>query len=72
VTSPNLQAHIYDPETLAAMDQAFPAVWRILVADGVTEPLRLRNLSVKSLLTPRHRDARCCSMLRTGKGLNNK
>jgi hypothetical protein len=25
-----------------------------LVADGVTDPLRLRNLAVKSLLSPRH------------------
>jgi hypothetical protein len=25
-----------------------------LVADGVTDPLRLRNLTVESLLLPRH------------------
>ena len=80
VTSPNLRADIYDPKTLAAMDQAFAAVWRMLraedpfrdyasdselriaigtklldlVADGVTDPLRLRNLTVESLLLPRH------------------
>ena len=79
MTSPNLRAEIYDPKTLAAMDQAFAAVWRMLraddpfrdydsdselriaigkkllnlVADGVTDPLRLRNLTVESLLLPR-------------------
>ena len=73
-------ADIYDPKTLAAMDQAFAAVWRMLraddpfrdyardselritigkkllnlVADGVTDPLRLRNLTVQSLLLRRH------------------
>ena len=71
MNSPNLRADIYDPKTLAAMDQAFAAVWRMLraddpfrgyvgdselriaigkkllslVADGVTDPLRLRNLT---------------------------
>ena len=76
MTSPNLRADIYDPKTLAAMDQAFAAVWHMLraddpfrdyandaelriaigkkllnlVADGVTDPLRLRNLTVESLL----------------------
>ena len=76
MTSPNLRADIYDPKTLAAMDQAFAAIWRMLraddpfrdyahdselriaigkklldlVADGVTDPLRLRNLTVESLL----------------------
>ena len=80
VTSPNLRADIYDPKTLAAMDQAFAAVWHMLraddpfrdyardsdlriaigkkllnlVADGVTDPLRLRNLTVQSLLLRRH------------------
>ena len=80
MTSPNLRADIYDPKTLAAMDQAFAAVWRMLsaddpfrddasdselkiaigtkllnlVADGVTDPLRLRNLTVEGLLSPRH------------------
>jgi hypothetical protein len=86
VTSPNVRADICDPQTLAAMDQAFAAVWHMLraddpfrdfsndtelriaigkkllnpVADGVTDPLRLRNLTVESLL-----DARCDSRLRT-------
>ena len=80
VTSPNLRVEIYDPETFAAMDQAFAAVWRMLraddpfrdyasdielrraigkkllnlVADGVADPLRLRNLTVESLLLSRH------------------
>ena len=79
MTSLNLRADICDPKTLAAMDQAFAAVWRMLrtddpfrdyasdselriaigkkllnlVADGVTDPLRLRNLTVESLLLPR-------------------
>jgi hypothetical protein len=78
MTSLNLRADIYDPKTLAAMDQAFAAVWRMLrtdnplrdyardselriaigkkllnlVAGGVTDPLRLRNLTVESLLLP--------------------
>jgi len=91
MTSLNLRADIYDPKTLAAMDQAFAAVWHMvraddpfrdfasdtelriaigkkllnLVADGVTDPLRLRNLTVESLLLLRHSDARCPSMLRT-------
>ena len=80
MTSPNLRADIYDPKTLAAMDQAFAAVWHMLrtddpfrsyandtdlrmaigkkllnlVADGMTDPLRLRNLTVESLLVRRH------------------
>ena len=80
MTSPNLRADIHDPKTLAAMDQAFAAVWHMLrtddpvrdyagdaelriaigkkllnlVADGVTDPLRLRNLAVESLLLLRH------------------
>ena len=80
MTSPNLRADIYDPKTLAAMDQAFAAVWRMLraedpfrdyardsdlriaigkklldlVADGVTDPLRLRNFTMQSLLLPHH------------------
>ena len=83
MTSPNLRTDIYDPKTLAAMDQAFAAVWDMLrandrfrdlandtglriaigkkllnlVADGVTDPLRLRNLTVESLLVRRHWDA---------------
>ncbi len=80
MSSLNLRAEIYDPKTLAAMDQAFAAVWRMvrsddpfrdyandtelkiaigkkllnLVVDGVIDPLRLRNLTVESLLLPRH------------------
>ena len=80
MTSLNLRADIYDPKTLAAMDQAFAAVWHMLrkddpfrdyasdtklrraigkkllnlVAGGVTDPLRLRNLTVESLLLSRH------------------
>ena len=80
MTSLNLRTDIYDPKTLAAMDQAFAAVWRMLraddpfrdyardselrisigkkllnlVADGVTDPLRLRNLTVQSLFLRRH------------------
>jgi len=76
----NLRADIYDPKTLAAMDQAFAAVWHMLradkpfrdyandtelkiaigkkllnlVAEGVTDPLRLRNLTVESLLLLGH------------------
>jgi hypothetical protein len=67
---------IYDPQALAAMDQAFTAIWKVLraddpfrdysqdsklrvaighklmnlVADGVTDLVRLRNLTVESLL----------------------
>jgi hypothetical protein len=67
---------LYAPKTLAAMDQAFAAIWKvlkadepfrdyakdgelrilvgqkllILVADGVTDPGRLRQLTVESLL----------------------
>ena len=80
MTSLNHRADIYDPKTLAAMDQAFAAVWHMLrandpfrdyandaelrmaigkkllnlVVDGVTDPLRLRNLIVESLLLLRH------------------
>jgi hypothetical protein len=75
MTSLDLRADIYDPKTLAAMDQAFAAVWHMLraddpfrdyakdselrmvvgkkllnlVADGVTDPIRLRQLTVESL-----------------------
>jgi len=71
----NPQSDIYDPKTLAVMDQAFAAIWydvraddpfrdyandselRIaigktllnLVGDGVTDPNRLRRLTVESL-----------------------
>ena len=33
MTSLNPRADIYDPKTLAAMDQAFAAVWLVLRAD---------------------------------------
>ena len=33
MTSLNLRADIDDPKTLAAMDQAFAAVWHMLRAD---------------------------------------
>jgi hypothetical protein len=78
MTSLNPRSDIYDPKTLAVMDQAFAAIWydvraddlfrdyandselRLaigqkllnLVADGVTDPNRLRRLTVKSLLFP--------------------
>jgi hypothetical protein len=71
---------IYDPKTLAVMDQAFAAIWNVLraddpfrdyandselrlaigqkllnlVADGVTDPGRLRQMTVESLLLSRH------------------
>ena len=76
MTCQNPRADVYDPKTLAAMDQAFAAALHMLmadepfrdyandselriaigkkllnlVADGVIDPLRLRNLTVKSLL----------------------
>ena len=72
----NPRSDIYDPKTLAVMDQAFAAIWNVLkaddplrdyakdvelriavgqkllnlVADGVTDPRRLRQLTVESLL----------------------
>ena len=78
--SQNLQSDIYDPKTLAVMDQAFAAIWRALraddpfrdyandselriaighklmnlVADGVTDPNRLRQLTLESLIVPAH------------------
>ena len=69
----NPRLDVYDPKTLAVMDQAFAAVWAIahgpvhdyandrelriavgqkllnLVADGVTDPIRLRQLTIESL-----------------------
>ena len=33
MTSQNPRLDIYDPKTLAAMDQAFAAVWHMLRAD---------------------------------------
>ena len=78
--SHNPRSDIYDPKTLAVMDQAFAAIWRVLraddpfrdyandgelriaighklmnlVADGVTDPNRLRHLTIESLLLPGH------------------
>jgi len=79
-SSRNPRLDVYDPKTLAVMDQAFAAIWydvraddpfrdyandselRIaigrkllnLVADGVTDPNRLRHLTIESLLLPGH------------------
>jgi hypothetical protein len=76
MTFQNPRSDIYDPKTLAVMDQAFAAIWydvraddpfrdyandselriaigktlRNLVADGLTDPNRLRRLTVESLL----------------------
>jgi hypothetical protein len=70
MTSQIPRLDVYDPKTLAVMDQAFASIWatvhhyendsdlRIavgrkllnLVADGVTDPIRLRQLTVESLL----------------------
>ena len=78
--SHNPRSDIYDPKTLAVMDQAFAAIWNVLraddpfrdyandselrlaigqkllnlVADGVTDPSRLRYLTLESLILPRH------------------
>ena len=77
MASRNPRLDIYDPKTLAVMDQAFAAIWAItrgpvrdyandselriavgqkllnLVADGVTDPIRLRQLTVESLFSRR-------------------
>ena len=80
MTSEIPRPDIYDPKTLAVMDQAFAAIWNILrtddpfrdyandrelriaighklmelVANGVTDPVRLGYLTLKSLPLPRH------------------
>ena len=80
MTFQNSRPDIYDPKTLAVMDQAFASIWNVLrandpfrdyandgelriaighklmnlVAGGVTDPSRLRRLTVESLLLPRH------------------
>ena len=80
MTPQNSRSDIYDPKTLAVMDQAFAAIWNILrandpfrdyandsklrlaigqkllnlVADGVTDPGLLRQITVESLLLTRH------------------
>jgi hypothetical protein len=79
MTCSNPQTDIYEPKTLAMMDQAFVAIWNViraddpfrdyandselrlaigqkllnLVADGVTDPRRLRYLTLESLILPR-------------------
>jgi hypothetical protein len=79
MTSQNPQTAIYEPKTLAAMDQAFSAIWSVvkaddpfrdyandsqlrlaigrkllnLVADGVTDPSRLRYITLGTLVLPR-------------------
>ena len=76
MTSPTPRLDFYPPKTLAVMDHAFAAIWKVLqaddpfrdygkdgelriavgqkllslVADGVTDPGRLRQLTVESLL----------------------
>jgi len=83
MTSQNSRQDLYEPKTLAAMDQAFAAIWKVLraddpfrdyardgelrlvigqkllnlAADGVTDPVRLRKLTVESLLFPHHWEA---------------
>lgn len=80
MTPQNPRSDIYDPKTLAVMDQAFAAIWNVLRADdpfrdyandselrlaigkkllnlvagGVTDPGRLRQITVESLLQSRH------------------
>ncbi len=80
MTSQNPRPAIYDPKTLAVMDQAFSAIWSVvraddpfrdyaddselrlaigqkllnLVANGVTDPSRLRYLTLGSLVLPCH------------------
>ena len=79
MASQNPRPHIYDPKTLAVMDEAFVAIWHVLrtdpfrdyasdrdlrvaighklmdlVANGITDPVGLRQLAVESLLLPRH------------------
>jgi len=78
MASRNPRLDVYDPKTLAVMDQAFAAIWAItrgpvhdyaddselriavgqkllnLVADGVTDPIRLRQLTIESLSLQDH------------------
>jgi hypothetical protein len=80
MTSQNFRQDLYEPKKLAAMDQAFAAIWNVLraddpfrdyardselrrvigqklldlAADGVTDPVRLRRLTMESLLFPHH------------------
>ena len=80
MTSQHSRQDLYEPRTLAAMDQAFAAIWKALRADypfrdyardselrliigqklldlaanGETDPVRLRKLTVDGLLFPHH------------------
>jgi hypothetical protein len=80
MTFQNLRPEIYDPKTLAVMNQAFAAIWNViraddpfrdyandselriaighklmeLVANGVTDLVRLGYLTLKRLPLPRH------------------
>ena len=80
MTFQNPRPEIYDPKTLAVMNQAFAAIWKViraddpfrdyandselriaighklmeLVANGVTDPVRLGYLNLKRLPLPRH------------------
>ncbi len=80
MTSHYSRQDLYEPRTLAAMDQAFAAIWKALksndpfrdyardselrlvigkklldlAGDGETDPVRLRKLTLDSLLFPRH------------------
>ena len=88
MTSRTPRIDFYAPTTLAVMDQAFAAIWKVfqahdpfrdyakdgelriavgqkllnLVADGVTDPGRLRQLTVEGLL-PGHWRAEISSRL---------
>jgi hypothetical protein len=80
MTFQNPRPEIYDPKTLAVMNQAFAAIWNViraddpfrdyandselriaighklmeLVANGVTDLVRLGYLTLKRLPLPRH------------------
>ena len=56
MTSLNPRADIYDPKTLAVMDQAFAAIWTCSgrMIPSATDSVRLRNLTVDSLLVSDH------------------
>jgi len=84
MTSQNPRPNIYDPKTVAVMDQAFAGIWNALraddpfrdyandselriairhklmelVADGVTDPSRLRNLTAESFCHVTNRRSR--------------
>ena len=74
MASQHPQQQLYDPKTVAVMDEAFLSIWKVLrsddpfrnyandgelrvaiahklmdlVANGVTDPVQLRNLTVES------------------------